>query len=276
MSDTPPTDGEGDDVEGLYRKSAAQYPSRPSTKVRQAILEHSAQLAANRRHAPGVGRIPRVTRSPSPKWRRPVLLGSLAAAAMAGLLVGPQFLRPSAPPVALRGSPTTTIPALQLPKSSATSASAKAQTGESPRIAIDLPAPAPAPGAPAPAMHLSARAAAAAPANPDQAASGASEPTGTGGISAAASADDVQPTVTAVRARQAASAAAASIDARDSEGRTALMSAVLQGRLDAVVALLRKGADANAADFAGVTPLQAARAKHLPEIADALIEAGAR
>jgi ankyrin repeat protein len=79
-----------------------------------------------------------------------------------------------------------------------------------------------------------------------------------------------------MRARLAAAAPSAPVEARDSEGRTALMLAVLQGHRDEVVALLRQGADANAADFAGVTPLQAARANHLPAIADALVQAGAR
>jgi ankyrin repeat protein len=69
---------------------------------------------------------------------------------------------------------------------------------------------------------------------------------------------------------------AGQIDARDSEGRTALMLAVLQGRLDSVLALLRRGADPNAADLAGLTPLQAARANQQAEIADALLRAGAR
>jgi ankyrin repeat protein len=69
---------------------------------------------------------------------------------------------------------------------------------------------------------------------------------------------------------------AAAVDARDADGRTALMLAVLQGRLDAVVDLLRRGADPNAADTAGVTPLEAARAQQRPEIVDALLHAGAR
>jgi uncharacterized protein len=66
-----------------------------------------------------------------------------------------------------------------------------------------------------------------------------------------------------------------SIDATDSDGRTALMLAVMQGRLDTVVDLLMRGADPNAADSAGVTPLQAARAVNRPEIVDALLRAGA-
>jgi hypothetical protein len=215
MNETPPTDDQGNDLEALYRNSSAQYPSKPSAKVRAAILEHSVQLAANRPGtSPGVARIPQVRRSSRPKWRRPVLIGSLAAAALAGVLVGPQFLKPSAPPT--RDAPAPVV----------------------------RPAP--------------------------------SEPAATGEISAAASADSVPPTVTGMRARLAAAAPSAPVEARDSEGRTALMLAVLQGHRDEVVALLRQGADANAADFAGVTPLQAARANHLPAIADALVQAGAR
>ena len=80
----------------------------------------------------------------------------------------------------------------------------------------------------------------------------------------------------AAAAQTSRAAAIAPIDARDSDGRTALMLAVLQGRLDTVVALLGRGADPNVADTSGVTPLQAARAQHQPEMVDALLRAGAR
>ena len=70
--------------------------------------------------------------------------------------------------------------------------------------------------------------------------------------------------------------AARPIDARDTDGRTALMLAVLHDRSDAVMDLLRRGADPNAADNSGITPLRAARAKNEREIADALVRAGAR
>jgi hypothetical protein len=66
------------------------------------------------------------------------------------------------------------------------------------------------------------------------------------------------------------------IDGRDSSGRTALMLAILSGHADAVDALLASGADPNAADSDGTTPLQAALTGNQPAIAAALRRAGAR
>ncbi len=251
MNDTPPTDDQGDGLEELYRKSAAQHRSRPSAKTRRAILEHAA------RTAPG-------TRSAAHNWRRAVLFGSLAAAAIAGLLVGPQFLHHSAPPE-----------------------SVVAETSQSAPMAIKLPENLPAPRVQARAMQMAPRAPAAVPEKTDHAPSGVRDSAVIGGIPAAATEAGAAPVVTGMRARQtpfatsggaaeSAPDASVPVDARDSDGRTALMLAVLQGRLDTVVALLRRGADPNAADRAGVTPLQAARANNQPAIADALLRAGAQ
>jgi ankyrin repeat protein len=66
------------------------------------------------------------------------------------------------------------------------------------------------------------------------------------------------------------------VDARDEHGRTALMLATLHGRAQAVDVLLAHGADPNAADARGTTPLQAALAGHQTAIAAALQLAGAR
>jgi len=66
------------------------------------------------------------------------------------------------------------------------------------------------------------------------------------------------------------------IDARDADGRSALMLAVLRGRGEAVDTLLAAGADPNAADVHGVTPLQAALGGEQADIAAALRRAGAR
>jgi hypothetical protein len=66
------------------------------------------------------------------------------------------------------------------------------------------------------------------------------------------------------------------VDSRDGAGRTALMMATLHGQADAVTTLLADGADPNAADADGTTPLQAAMAGNHPTIIAALRRYGAK
>jgi ankyrin repeat protein len=54
------------------------------------------------------------------------------------------------------------------------------------------------------------------------------------------------------------------------------MLAVVHDQKEAVTSLLAAGADPNAADTSGTTPLEAAIAAARPEIAAALRQAGAR
>jgi ankyrin repeat protein len=65
------------------------------------------------------------------------------------------------------------------------------------------------------------------------------------------------------------------IDARDEAGRTPLMLAVTQGKLEIVRLLLARGADPNVADNAGHTALQQATKRNLQDIAALLEQAGA-
>jgi ankyrin repeat protein len=65
------------------------------------------------------------------------------------------------------------------------------------------------------------------------------------------------------------------VNSRDADDRSALLLAVLNGRSDVVNLLLTHGADVNAADRGGTTPLQAAESTHQPGIAATLRAAGA-
>jgi hypothetical protein len=66
------------------------------------------------------------------------------------------------------------------------------------------------------------------------------------------------------------------IDGPDARGRTALMLAASRGHAESVDVLLTHGADPNAADVDGTTPLKAALAADQPAIIAALRRAGAR
>ncbi len=64
-------------------------------------------------------------------------------------------------------------------------------------------------------------------------------------------------------------------DARDDQGRTPLFSAVLGGSVGLVGLLLESGADPNAQDQDGWTALHFAAQEHLPEMARLLVARGA-
>ena len=97
MSELPPSPEDSDEVDALYRRASARNASRPSESVRRAVLDHAAQLAVTR--AAGKDSALRGTRRRAKRqsWWRPAALGTLAAAALAGFLVVPQFLTPDAP-----------------------------------------------------------------------------------------------------------------------------------------------------------------------------------
>jgi hypothetical protein len=236
---TPPKDDEADDLERLYHRISAEEPGRPSAMTRQAILEHAARRTAAK-----------VTRVATPKWRRPVLVGSLAAAALACVLIGPQYLRRVAPEEAapVVGGQKYVPPAVSQPSAVHTP---------------PIQAASPIQAAPAPAVPSNR-------ANEDR-----DTVTVTGSRLRAPSHRASQSAAQEQDSAGASPERAAAVNARDTDGRTALMSAVLQNRLDTVEDLLRRHADPNEADNAGVTPLQAAVANNETEIATVLRQAGA-
>jgi hypothetical protein len=109
MNEVPPGQDEADDADDLYRRASALDDSRPSERVRRRVLDHAAQLAAERAAQISAAKLA-ATRAANRRWRRPAIFGTLAAAALAGLLVTPRFFTPGAPPPAASQLPTERLP----------------------------------------------------------------------------------------------------------------------------------------------------------------------
>jgi hypothetical protein len=209
--------------------------------VRRAVLAHAAERAAQR----GLEARPRAPWRP---WRRPAIIGTLAAAALAGLLVTPYFL-PRSPPLAPPSPATTVTKAVEAParaKAMNTAQGTPAASGAGVAGALRMESP------PAAMPGF-----------------GGGVPYPSAALGRAAEIGDQARLMALLDAR-------ADINARDANGRTALMLAILHGQAGAVDVLLAHGADPNAADSSGITPLQAAVAGRHTAIVAALQRAGAR
>jgi len=295
MNDVPPSGDAPEDVDDRYRRAAALDPGRPSDSVRRAVQRHAAQLAGRR--------------TARRNWWQPAAVGTLAAAALAGLLMTPHFLTP-APPALPASSAALPAPAADEAISRQPDVSAETSAAPAAPLASSAPHATNAPPIPAPlaAPHLPAAkvaptenavAESAGASNAPSLAGAQSSRATTQGMAGARDADAApsrqsafQPRATAPPDRTVALQRAAEsgdiaglqllleenapVDARDSSGRTPLMLAALNGQGRAVDALLAHGADPNAADIDGTTPLQAAVAANQPAIAAALRRAGAR
>ena len=97
MNDVPPIEDQPDDLDEHYRRASALDPSRPSESVRQAVLAHAAQVAAKRATGNESSKVSSIRPLARRAWQRPAIFGTLAAAALAGVLIAPQFLAPRAP-----------------------------------------------------------------------------------------------------------------------------------------------------------------------------------
>jgi hypothetical protein len=116
MNKLPPSQDPPEDVDDQYRRASALDPSRPSEAVRRAVLAHAARLAAERATRLEGSKTKSTRTAVKQAWWRPAILGTLAAAALAGLMIAPRFLVPGAPPVAeaprAQGTRPNTAPAL--------------------------------------------------------------------------------------------------------------------------------------------------------------------
>lgn len=268
MSDPPMPDAP-DEVDDRYRRASALDPSRPGEAVRRRVLEHATQVAAERASRPES-----VPQRGAHGWRTAAVFGTLAAAALAGLLIAPRFLM--RPP---REVPRPPPPiAAELAADSPAEAPARAQVPASPPVAKSMHSAAdsrsPVPNASAAADTAVAGVAAQPVAAPAARRAALSPPaanvTEAGAALRQAAATGDLSTLDRLLAKPS------DINARDAVGRTPLMLAVLHAQTDAVSALLAYGADPNAADTRGITPLQAARAAGRPAIIAALQRYGAR
>ena len=318
MSTLPPPWDPSDDADEQYRRASALDPSRPSEATRRAVLAHAARLAAARERRGALRRWLAIIGAALRGQQ--AVVGTIAAAVLAGVVIAPQFLEPTAPPASQRAPAA----AASYEAPAATAAPA-AQHLQDRRLEEGTPSAEPArparpavtrerahhPSSPEPATLGEYGAKTAAPSAPASApaAGGAmtalqaeqrasSNATLTGAGTEALSRDALGSVERAAPVprpapggpdalRQAAAAgdltglkgalaSASDIDARDGEGRTALMLATLNGQKDAVAALLAHGADPSGADAHGTTPLQAAVAANEREIIAMLRRYGAR
>src|SRR6202043_3428146 len=100
MNKVPPSQDQPEDVDDQYRRASALDPSRPSEAVRRAVLAHAAQLAAERATRIEGSKTKSTRTAVNQAWWRPAILGTLAAAALAGLVVAPRFLALRSPAAA--------------------------------------------------------------------------------------------------------------------------------------------------------------------------------
>jgi hypothetical protein len=252
MSTMPPQNDEPEDIDARYRRCSAVDPARPADAVGSAVLAQAARLATER-HASV--RTPKPQRRASYGWRGP-LLGGLAAATLAGLLVTPHLFdsgSPTVKPVEHESARDAQSQAPQAPQKYLSAPDetvvVTAKSRARPSSAADRPAP-------AERRELSALSAAAV-VDPGVA------------LRRSAQSGDMQGLATLLDGK-------VDIESRDSAGRTALMLAVLSGRDAAVSALLARGADPNVTDAYDETPLHAALTGNHPQIAAELRQAGAR
>src|ERR1700730_2686449 len=103
MSEAPTTQEQPDAADASYRRPSAADNSKPSEFARRKLLAHAAQVAAERAVKQGASAsAPRFNapESPANKTRsRLIVVGIVAAAAVAGFLIVPPLLAPPPKPL---------------------------------------------------------------------------------------------------------------------------------------------------------------------------------
>jgi Ankyrin repeats (many copies) len=307
---TPNDDTRDEELLARYRRAGADSAG-PSDAVREAILAESRRVAgelAKERQQQSIT-VSRPAANDS-RWKTPVF-GTAGAALLAALLLAPRYWQ-NAPPPRASMAPAPAPAAEPTPKleevkpyspSNAATARESSSAANSPQEvvvtqaerkrsksagALSLDPPLPAPATPpsvaqnyAPGSSSANSLTAAPPASPLRprplGLSARADRARGSGVDNALQPATLQSAVAQGDAAQAASLLdqGAVIDARDEAGRTPLMIAVSQDRLEIVGLLLARGADPNAADNTGHTPLQQATKRNLRDIIALLEQAGA-
>jgi hypothetical protein len=293
---TPEENAQDQELLERYKRASDTLDAAPSETARAAILAEGRR-AAERRAAEPARQTFDVSRPAAndSRWRI-TAFGTAGAALVAALLFAPRLWE-SGPvaPAASSGAPAAAAPREQssdaiVPKLESLAPPAPHADKTSPSAAVLQPGR----DVPMPPQHRQTEeiAQSAAPAEKADAANFApTAPPPAAGAARATSmnaqraAVDTDPAPTALRLAAASGDRAqtallldqgAALDAPDELGRTPLMLAVMQNRLDVARLLLDRGADPSVADNSGHTPLQRAKQAHLGEMAAMLERAGAR
>jgi hypothetical protein len=266
---TPNDDGQDEELLERYRRAGDAQPAAPSEAVRAAILAEGRRAAeARAKELRGQAFDTSRPAANDSRWKI-TAFGTAGAALVAAFLFAPSLWE-TAPPSQSAPPGATPSPKLESLHPSSDAREPAAPPASAPQAATDSSA-APAFSANAPAAS-SARSAPVSPMTSSliagRVARARSESQHQALQSAAASGDAVQ---TAVLLDQGVP-----LDERDEQGRTPLMRAVMQNKLDVVRLLLSRGADPNLPDNSGRTPLQQAKRENLSDIAATLQGAGAR
>lgn len=299
--------GQSEDRELLerYRRASDTETSAPSDAVRAAILAEGRRVAAELAKNPSPPTFD--TKRPAAndsRWKF-TAFGTLGAAVLAALIIAPRYKETlpasktatstAAAPAAAPAENSANAPVVlhkMAPQDPAPAPKVQSARPSAPRDSLqDVTTAArqkreetaatadsslAAPRAYAPQLEEKAQAAASAgaadrvaPRITNQIAGALQAAPSPARLKAAAEAGDVAQTVALIDK-------GTDVNARDGQGRTALMIAVARGRLEVVRLLLQRGADPNLADNLGRTALREALDQNLNDIAATLKDAGAR